>query len=354
VQGDQKSTPRETLILTGTEVAIRRIIDPMPFYVLMVDSDHRIVMANDALYNTFGLSPEDVVGAFCPQLIHGSDGPFPGCPVEEACDTNCSVERDLYDDKQDSWTRSGAYVTDLVTVDNKRIFLHIVSDITEKKKADEELAVLHAGLEETVALRTRELEAANEELQRQIAERERAEELIRKLAYYDGLTGLPNRTNFSRLLAKAIKSASRHDRRFAVALLDLDGLKSVNDTMGHDAGDRLLHLVGKRLNEVLRGDDTAARMGGDEFLFIFTEIGKADEIEPIGQRLLSAFEEPFSVLGSELHITASVGGAVYPDDGLDEPTLMKQADMAMYEAKAIGGNRFCRAGSTQLSEHSGS
>ena len=344
MQLDEVSALREALVLTGNEAEIRRVIDPMPFYVLMVDSDHRIVMANDALYNTFGLQPEDVVGAFCPKLVHGADGPFPGCPVEEACETNCSVERELYDDQKDSWTRSGAYVTDMVTADNKRIFLHIVSDITEKKKADEELVSLHAGLEETVALRTRELEDANKNLQKEIAERERAEELIRKLAYYDGLTGLPNRTNFSRLLAKAIKSASRHDRRFAVALLDLDGLKMVNDTRGHDAGDRLLNLVGKRLKEVLRGDDTAARMGGDEFLFIFPEIGKAKEIELIGERILGAFQEPFSVLGEDLRVTASVGGAVYPDDGLDEATLMKQADIAMYEAKGVGGNRFCRAG----------
>jgi diguanylate cyclase (GGDEF)-like protein/PAS domain S-box-containing protein len=328
-------------VLKGDEVHIRNIIDPLPSYVLMVDSDHRIVMANEALYKTFGLRTEDVLGAYCPKLVHGVDGPYAGCPVEEACATGKSVEREMYDPSQDSWTMSAAYVTNLVTTENKSIFLHVVSDITEKKKADEELTRMHAGLEETVALRTRELESANQELQNEIQERARAEALIRKLAFFDGLTGLPNRANFNRLLTEAIHSAQRHERKFAVALLDLDGLKGVNDTMGHDAGDELLHAVGGRLEEMLRGDDTAARMGGDEFMFIFKEIGDASDISPIGERLLTAFREPYSINGMELRVTASVGGAVYPDDAEDEVTLVKKADLAMYEAKNSGGDRFC-------------
>ncbi len=341
---NKPSEPRMLQVVMGDETEIRNLIDPFPFYVLMVDCDHRVVMANEALYRTYGLKPEDVLGAFCPKLIHGLDGPFKGCPVEEALEKQESVERELYDEQQDLWMMSGAYLTNLVTSDGKQIFLHVVSDITEKKKADEELARLQAGLEETVALRTRELEAANQELERQILERHRAEQTIRQLAYFDELTGLPNRANFCGLLAEAIKSCEGDHRRFAIALLDLDGLKAVNDTMGHDAGDRLLHLVGKRLEETMRDGDVAARMGGDEFLFIFSEIGDSADIGLIGQRLLKAFWEPFSVYGREIQVTASVGGAVYPEDGGDEVTLMKQADIAMYGAKNSGGNRFCRVG----------
>ena len=341
---EDSTEPRTLHILTGDEVEIKNVIDALPFYVLMVDCDHKVVMANETLYTTFQLDPKDVVGAYCPKVIHGLDCPFLGCPVEKACELQESVEVELYDESQDSWMQSGAYMTNMVTVDNKQIFLHVVSDITEKKKADEELAALKAGLEETVAIRTRELEVANRELERQILERQRAEETIRQLAYFDGLTGLPNRANFSVLLATAMKSAHRHSRRFAIALLDLDGLKTVNDSMGHDAGDRLLHLVGKRLEGAMRAEDVAARMGGDEFLFIFSEIGDSGDVGLIGERLLEAFNEPFSVYGTNVVISASVGGAVYPDDGADEVTLIKQADLAMYEAKSAGGNRFFRIG----------
>ena len=333
-------------VLIGNEAKIKSIIDPLPFYVLMVDNDHRIVMANNAFYRSFGLQPEDVVGAYCPRLIHGLNGPFAGCPVEEAHASKRSVERELHDVETDRWTMSAAYLTDLVTVDNKSIFLHMVSDITEKKKAGEALTRLHVRLEETVALRTQELESANRELEREILQRERAQATIHHLAYYDGLTGLPNRANFSGVLADTIHSARRHNRRFAVALLDLDGLKVVNDTMGHDAGDGLLQVVSKRLEETLRGDDIAARMGGDEFLFLLTEIGDSEDIELIAERILGAFREPFSVRGTDLRITASMGGAVYPDDGADEVTLMKKADIAMYEAKNTGRNRFCRTRET--------
>jgi diguanylate cyclase (GGDEF)-like protein/PAS domain S-box-containing protein len=329
-------------VLIGDEMQVQNVIDPMPSYVLMVDCDHKIVMANEALYSTFGLTPDDVAGAYCPKLIHAIDCPYPGCPIEEACETGKSVEREVYDEDKGTWMRSGAYHTNFVTVDNKPILMHTVADITEQKNAEEELVRLHASLEETVASRTRELESANLRLQEEMRERLHAEDTIRRLAYFDGLTGLPNRVNFSRLLAKALSRAHRHGDRFAVALLDLDGLKSVNDSMGHDAGDRLLHLVGRRFEDALRADDAAARMGGDEFLFILNGIGVPEDIETIGARILEALVEPFSVNGREISITASVGGAVYPDDGLDEATLMKQADTAMYKVKNAGGNRFQR------------
>lgn len=340
--GEDTLGSHKSQVLIGDEQGIRAVIDPMPYYVLMVDSEHRIVMANEALYATYQLTPDQVLGAFCPRLIHGLDGPFPGCPVELAHELHESVETELYDEAADIWMRSGAYLTDFITADGKPVYLHVVQDITQKKKADEELAQLQARLEETVAIRTAELERANQELQDQIRERERAEETIRQLAYYDGLTGLPNRVNFSGLLSKAMKATHRYGRRFAVALLDIDGLKLVNDTMGHDAGDRLLQLVSKRLEDALRGDDTAARMSGDEFLFILNEIGDSDDFGAIGERLLHAFQRPFDVYGTEVEITASIGGAVYPDDATDEDTLMKLADLAMYKAKRAGGNRFHR------------
>jgi diguanylate cyclase (GGDEF)-like protein len=308
----------------------------------MVDSDHTVVMANRTLYDTYGLKPKDIIGTFCPKSIHGLDGPYPGCPVEEAHETGQSVERELYDEPTDRWLSSAAYVTGLLTPDGKAVYLHIVQDISAKKAADNALADLRAALEDTVARRTEELETANRDLQREILERRRAEERIRRLAYYDTLTGLPNRASFSDLLAKDILKARAQDKRVGVALLDLDGFKVVNDTTGHDAGDAMLRVVGKRLEEATREIDSAARMGGDEFLFIFREIDEPADVESICERLLEVFREPFTIEGRQFNITASVGGAVFPDDGADEVTLMKRADMAMYQAKNSGGDRFCR------------
>jgi diguanylate cyclase (GGDEF)-like protein/PAS domain S-box-containing protein len=329
-------------ILTGDEVDIQGVLDSFPQYVMMVDSDHTIVMANKCLYDTFGLRPAEVVGSYCPKAIHNLDIPFEGCPVEEAHETGQSVERELYDEPTDRWMKSAAYLTDLMTQEHKTVYLHVVQDITEKKRADEALTQLRASLEETVALRTEELELANLELQRENLERRRAEARIRQLAYYDTLTGLPNRTSFSDLLSREIDTTDAQGKKLGIALLDLDGFKAVNDTTGHDAGDALLRLVGKRLEEATRANDVAARMGGDEFLFILTEIEDPEALGAIAQRLLDVFAEPFLVDGKQFPVTASVGGALYPDDGTDEITLMKRADLAMYRAKSMGRNQYFR------------
>jgi diguanylate cyclase (GGDEF)-like protein len=327
----------------GVEADIRRVLDALPHYVLLVDSEHRIVISNRTLYDQYGLLPEAVLGNFCPKVIHGLDCTYEGCPVEEADSTGVSVERELFDEPTQRWMKSAAYVTDFRTVDDKPVYLHLVQDITDQKLADQALSELRGSLEETVALRTQELEAANRDLQHEIVERRRAEETVRRLAYFDTLTGLPNRASFSDLLATQIAAAQREGTRLGVAMLDLDGFKVVNDTMGHDAGDALLTVVGRRLREATRDNDMAARMGGDEFLFIFNDIDKPEDVDAIAQRLLDSFAEPFSVNGSAFQLTASVGGAVFPDDGADEIALMKRADLAMYAAKRMGGSRFCRA-----------
>jgi diguanylate cyclase (GGDEF)-like protein/PAS domain S-box-containing protein len=331
-------------LLRGDEVEIQTILDSFPQYVLMVDSDHHVIMANRSLFDTYGMKPEDIVGEYCPKAIHGLDSAYRGCPVEEAHELGASVERELYDEETDRWMRSSAYVTDLATLDNKPVYLHVIQDVTEQKKADEALSALRTSLEDTVARRTHELETANRELQTEIAERRRAEEKIRQLAYFDVLTGLPNRTSFSDLLGGHIESAHAEGRMIGIALLDLDGFKAVNDTNGHDSGDALLQLVSKRLAEATRSDDVAARMGGDEFLFIFTRIDSPEDVAGITQRLLDVFDRPFTVGGRRFEVAASIGTAVYPHDGLDEVALMKCADIAMYSAKNEGGARFCRFG----------
>lgn len=163
---------------------------------------------------------------------------------------------------------------------------------------------------------------------------------VEYLAYHDGLTGLPNRSMFSKLLSQSISEAHRYGRRLAVAFLDLDRFKQINDTLGHEAGDQLLQDVAKRLRLCVRESDTVARLGGDEFVVLLPELSDVKNAAVIAEKILSAIAKPFTLIGHEFRVTASIGISAYPTDGLDEQTLTKNADVAMYQAKSEGKNNF--------------
>ncbi len=165
-------------------------------------------------------------------------------------------------------------------------------------------------------------------------------ENVEYLAYHDGLTALPNRSLFSKLLSRSIGEASRYHRQLAVLFLDLDRFKQVNDTLGHDAGDQLLEEVALRLKACLRTSDTVARLGGDEFVILLPELSDDKDVATTAQKILGAIARPFNLQGQEFRVTASVGISVFPQDGLDEQTLKKNADIAMYQAKQRGKNNF--------------
>lgn len=171
------------------------------------------------------------------------------------------------------------------------------------------------------------------------------EEKIRHLAYRDALTDLPNRTLFNDRLTIAMAAAQRGSLEFAILFLDLDGFKLVNDSMGHNVGDQLLQVVARRLSECVRGVDTLARFGGDEFIIILPRIKNHDEVAHVAQRVVSAFSSPIEIHGQTLFITTSVGVTIYPQDGVDAVALLKNADKAMYQAKAQGKNRYVFYGS---------
>ena len=161
---------------------------------------------------------------------------------------------------------------------------------------------------------------------------------VEHLAFHDTLTGLPNRAFLTHLLAQSVQLGSRHDDAFALLFLDLDRFKMINDTLGHDAGDHLLKEAAKRLTASVRENDFVARLGGDEFVIVLSRVSRRDQIEPIAKKMLSAVREPFMLAGQDCHVSVSIGVALYPFDGLDEQTLMKSADMAMYQAKLLGKN----------------
>ncbi|MDD5722811.1 MAG: PAS domain S-box protein [Syntrophales bacterium] len=173
-----------------------------------------------------------------------------------------------------------------------------------------------------------------------ITERKRSEKTIHWLAYHDALTGLPNRTLFNDRLGVAIAQASREERPLAIMMFDLDKFKDVNDSLGHNVGDLLLKAVAKRMASLVREGDTVARMGGDEFLMVFSTIKQGEDVPLIAKKVVDAFQTPFICDGHKLTITTSLGISLYPKDGEDADTLAKNADIAMYKAKQSGRNRY--------------
>jgi len=155
-------------------------------------------------------------------------------------------------------------------------------------------------------------------------------------AQHDPLTGLPNRMLVNDRVNQAIVLASRHAKKVAVLFLDLDGFKHVNDSLGHPIGDKLLQSVARRLVASVRDSDTVSRQGGDEFIVLLSEVGRPEDAAVTARRMLQSVGDPHPIDQHDLHITASIGVSVYPDDGLDAETLIKNADTAMYQAKENG------------------
>jgi diguanylate cyclase (GGDEF)-like protein len=173
-----------------------------------------------------------------------------------------------------------------------------------------------------------------------ITERKLSEEKIAHLAFHDTLTGLPNRKLFTDRLGVVLAQAKRSQKKAGIAMLDLDNFKDVNDTLGHGAGDILLVATSERLSSALRKGDTVARFGGDEFVLIFPDLEEVDDVKQVVQQILDKFKMPIIVNGHEFIVTMSIGISVYPGDGKDENTLLKKADIAMYQAKKVGKARY--------------
>ena len=216
----------------------------------------------------------------------------------------------------------------------------IMEDVTSRRDAEAALQRAHDELEQRVLERTRDLTAANALLQREIFERMRAEQRIWHMAHHDALTGLPNRTLLHDRFEQALARARRGNHRVAVMFLDLDRFKSINDTLGHDVGDALLRHVAEKLRGVVRSVDTVSRLGGDEFVVVLHEIADSDDAEGVAGKVLSALSLPAKIMGHELATTPSIGISMFPDNGTEAMPLMKNADTAMYHAKAAGRNTF--------------
>lgn len=213
------------------------------------------------------------------------------------------------------------------------IIFRQVFTLLENQKLFAQYHDLTLMLEEKIEQRTTELSSKNEQLAVAVQKMEH-------MAYHDALSGLPNRRLFLHTLNSSIASAKRNAHQIAVVFVDLDRFKNINDTFGHEFGDLLLQGFSRKMAENLRQVDTVSRQGGDEFTIILNEIKATEDIVPLVKRIQSILEKPVVVNGQELHVSMSIGIAVYPQDGETTEELMKHADIAMYHAKENGKNNY--------------
>jgi diguanylate cyclase (GGDEF)-like protein/PAS domain S-box-containing protein len=292
--------------LRNSEERYRTLVESSTDAILMLDRERCVVTCNQAFLDLFGYQKNEVEGQSI-RIIHPSEESFRDYgkatfPLVERVGS-LREEWDLM--RKDGTIFSAEIVTSPIrSLDGTTTgYICIIRDITERKRAEEELAYM---------------------------------------ATHDSLTGLPNRTLFSDRLTIALTQVRRSKKSLAVMLLDLDYFKDVNDNLGHSVGDQLLRVVGTRLSELLRKGDTIARIGGDEFLLLLPELLQIEYAISLAQKILEVFREPFAFNDHQLHITTSIGIAIFPDDGDNADILMKNADIAMYRVKNKGRDGFQR------------
>ncbi|MFA5916564.1 MAG: diguanylate cyclase, partial [Burkholderiales bacterium] len=297
---------------------------------------------NRRLAEIFGYQPEELAGRST-RVFYLNEDDYQrqyslALPVVMAGATYIGESRVRHKDGHAFWVRT--------TV--RRVASHIDSveltwifeDVTERHQAEEALLRARDELEQRVVERTAELANANSQLQEEVFERMQAEQRIWHVAHHDGLTGLPNRTLLHDRLQQALAQAQRGRHRVAVMFLDLDRFKSINDTLGHAVGDELLKQVAHRLSSVVRAVDTVSRLGGDEFVIVLHEMLSPDDVVQVAEKIVHALETVVTIDSHQLRVTSSIGISIFPDDGDEVFALMKNADTAMYHAKAAGRNNF--------------
>ncbi|WP_237711193.1 EAL domain-containing protein [Oceanimonas sp. GK1] len=280
-----------------------RVIEASLESIVVTDANNRIVFVNPSFTHTTGYSAEEVIGRTPAMLSSGRhDAAF------YQAMWNTLHEQGYW--RGEIWNRrkSGQLYLEMLTItaiqdDDGRIthFAALFTDITHIRENEDK---------------------------------------IRRLAYYDPLTGLPNRRLLEDRLDLAIRHANRSKQHLAVIFLDLDHFKQVNDTLGHAAGDELLLEVSRRIRTRLREDDTLARLGGDEFIVLLPELNEPDEASRVARRLIDAIAEPFQINNHQFRIGCSLGVSLYPDDANSAEQLLHHADAAMYQAKQEGRNDY--------------
>jgi diguanylate cyclase (GGDEF)-like protein/PAS domain S-box-containing protein len=272
--------------------------NPIPMFVCRA-ADRVILAANDAAVAHYGFDRNNLIGGPLARIHPGADGPgftaFDPLPPEEQAGR--------------IWTQFKADGTPIE-----------VNIFARPLRYDGVAAVVVAVID--------------------ITDRRQAEARIAHMAHHDALTALPNRTLLHQRMREMLARAARHGGGMATLCIDLDNFKWVNDTLGHPVGDLLLRAVSRRLNSELREDDLVARLGGDEFAVLQDRVTSAEDVTHLAERLVASIAEPYNIDGHQISITASIGIALAPGDGLDTDRLLKNADIALYRAKSDGKGTF--------------
>ncbi len=286
--------------LRKSEEEWRLTFNSISDFVCLLDKNGRILRANKALAEYTGMRPEELIGKPCHEIYSCGN-----------CSSDISQCDYIMSSKQP------------VTIELDEPGLRIPLSISTSPVLDENgeiIALVH--------------------IARDITDRKNYEDRLQYLANHDGLTGLPNRTLFLDRLNQELSRSRRYNYNLAVLFLDLDRFKIINDSLGHEVGDELLQAVGDRLLSCVRESDTVARLGGDEFVIILSDIQHEKAAAITAKKVIDAIAEPFILTNHEYFVTTSIGISMFPTDGEDANTLIKNADVAMYRAKEQGKNNY--------------
>jgi diguanylate cyclase (GGDEF)-like protein/PAS domain S-box-containing protein len=305
------------LKLEQSEYWHRYLVNNSPDIIYTLDPEGRFTFVNERLKSMLGFKHEELVGKHYTHIIHDEDiHVVPNVFNERRTGDRASRNSEIRLKHKERDAEGQSVENYVVTVELSSIGIY------EIRNGQASSFVGTYGVA------------------KDIGERKRAEATINYQAYHDLLTGLPNRALFNDRLTQAIVQAKRNSQYLAVMFLDLDRFKLVNDTLGHMTGDTLLQLVASRLRHCLREGDTLARFGGDEFVLLLPRVSAPGDAETIAQKIIQIFEPGFNVESHELYVSASVGVALFPNNGDTVSTLVKCADIAMYQAKDKGRNNY--------------
>ena len=274
-----------------------------------LDQQLRFLYVSPAAQEIFGLPCEEVIGRPLFDFL---------TPESVAAVQQGYAKRQPLQEKKSSW-ESSVYTVEVLHQDGRRIWVEVaVNPIFD---ADNHLIGYNG-------------------ITRDINERRLREEAMRRYAFYDPLTNLPNRRMFEEILGRSLEQNRPQDRPLAVLFLDVDGLKRINDQYGHGLGDILLQVAAERFRHAIRQQDFVARLAGDEFMVILQDIGDENAVALIADRLVDSCRQPISLAQHQVHVGVSIGISFFPTDADNVTTLMSHADQAMYRAKETGGDCF--------------
>jgi diguanylate cyclase (GGDEF)-like protein/PAS domain S-box-containing protein len=289
--------------LEASEARFRVLTESSLDLISVVDADGRILYQSPALRHLLGYEPADTVGKNVAEMVHQDDLETLRAALRRIIESRQSIEPVEFRirHRDGMWRTFESLGTNCLSNPHIHGVVFNSRDVTDRKVIQQR---------------------------------------IQHLAYHDNLTGLPNRSLLQDRLAHSIARAERSNRKVAVLFIDLDNFKNINDTLGHDVGDELLRQVSRKLSECVRLEDTIARQGGDEFIVLLDSLEDGRGASVVAQKILNSLRQPFVLSGTEQHVSGSVGIALYPEDGRDAQTLMKNADTAMFHGKSLGKNTY--------------